>query len=737
MVTNADARSVLEALVGRQIRTVTGRPNTVMALDGADVLVATDRSPTGQRVPIAHVQSALDRLRADGEVEVSVSALGHRSSFVGAVLSELPGTVLARMTPPRIRLADPMTAYRASEAGHVNAWWRDDQRQRFWLEITDRSDIGVDLHCPQRDSAGNRSPGFSLMWWVRVGDIVFHYSLNEQAIVGWSRAVGQVAEAPTLWLPHRGETPRTVGSAQVEPGWWLDLDGSFPLDAPLTLDKLQDHADQIRDVLDQLKSRNSGSLYFPFFFWRGTELRPMQPYLNKLPAEVVGIIPELAAAVAAAEPIAADPLTTDQQRSALGSAYRVARVNAMGDSRQPFSVDPALVERGLRGHADTQNALARVLTGAGIEPRSRLPHEPNYDLAWQIGNTVYVAEVKSTTDENEEEQLRLGLGQVLRYRHSLSRLGHVDVVAVLVPERDPRDDAWRELCSELGVVLMSGAELEQAPVLARRSGVIPVEWRADLRKGEISYIDVGGVVEVSWPRLRVSARRFGQPVMRRRSPIALQKGHARVVQELLITAVSGYQPTIGQLAERANVDMSTASRAISQLADHGLVVKKRIDRHIVVELVNMVEVAERLAAETAWPGDEVIRGYAWGRNVWHLADTISKNSDEAGIGLAVTGRAAAAFLGVLGTSSPSQVRCWIDVSQHSLTAAAELIGLEPAPEEAANVALSADPWRVGIHNRGKASFEGWTAAITHPVRVWCDLHGEPRGAEFAAQLWER
>lgn len=30
MVTNADARSVLEALVGRQIRTVTGRPNTVM-----------------------------------------------------------------------------------------------------------------------------------------------------------------------------------------------------------------------------------------------------------------------------------------------------------------------------------------------------------------------------------------------------------------------------------------------------------------------------------------------------------------------------------------------------------------------------------------------------------------------------------------------------------------------------------------------------------------------------------
>lgn len=298
-------------------------------------------------------------------------------------------------------------------------------------------------------------------------------------------------------------------------------------------------------------------------------------------------------------------------------------------------------------------------------------------------------------------------------------------VRVLNPARyASSEDLLREARDQAGpgrVVLVAGA--------------IPVEWRADLRKDGFSYIDVGGVVEVSWPRLRVSARRFGQPVMRRRSPIALQKGHARVVQELLIAAASGSQPTIGQLAESANADMSTASRAISQLADHGLVVKKRIDRHITVDLVAMVEVAERLAAETAWPGDEVIRGYTWCRNVWHLAETISNNSDQAGIELAVTGRTGAAFLGVIGTSSPSQVRCWIDVSQQSLTAAAELIGLEPAPEEAANVALSADPWRVGIHDRGRATFERWTAVVAHPVRVWCDLHSEPRGADFAAQLW--
>ena len=47
--------------------------------------------------------------------------------------------------------------------------------------------------------------------------------------------------------------------------------------------------------------------------------------------------------------------------------------------------------------------------------------------------TVFVAEIKSITDDNEEEQFRLGLGQVLRYRHRLQKLGHEHVVAVLVP----------------------------------------------------------------------------------------------------------------------------------------------------------------------------------------------------------------------------------------------------------------------------------------------------------------
>ncbi len=267
------------------------------------------------------------------------------------------------------------------------------------------------------------------------------------------------------------------------------------------------------------------------------------------------------------------------------------------------------------------------------------------------------------------------------------------------------------------------------------AGAVPVGWRARLRAAELSFVNVGGVVDISWPRLRVSARRFGQPVKRRRSPVPLQKGHAVVVQELPIAASRGAQPTIGELADGAGVSLSTASRTVSQLAEHGLVAKERVGEHVAVNLVDRVEVAEQLAARTAWPGDEVIHGYLWGRSVRDLAARISESAREAGIALAVTGRTGAAFLGVLGTSSPQEVRCWAGVGGPALPAVAEELGLEPASQGAMNVALSADPWKAGIHRRSEATFDEWTATVAHPVRVWCDLHGELRGADFAAQLW--
>ncbi|MEX0990598.1 MAG: hypothetical protein WD206_09940 [Actinomycetota bacterium] len=137
----------------------------------------------------------------------------------------------------------------------------------------------------------------------------------------------------------------------------------------------------------------------------------------------------------------------------VGEEYRPADENAQIPQVDPFTVDPAIRERGLRGHAATQNALAEYVRGRDLEPKSPRPGDPNFDLAWEDGGSLFVAEVKSMTVANEEKQLRLGLGQVLRYRQVLARYD-LKVTAVIAVEKRPEDHSWEELCTQVGVVLL-------------------------------------------------------------------------------------------------------------------------------------------------------------------------------------------------------------------------------------------------------------------------------------------
>jgi hypothetical protein len=170
----------------------------------------------------------------------------------------------------------------------------------------------------------------------------FHYSLNEHAITTWSRVIGSVDEAPTIWISHRAATRRRQLTPRPQPGWYLDRDGRFPLDEPLTLNELRGQSDNIRAILEGLKSAHPGSLYFPFFFWGGTTLRPMQPYLNKLPVSFLSLFPKLQPAfTAAVPPRAVRP--PDEGNPPLGAPYQEAYVNPLqvGDSHsqliQPLS----------------------------------------------------------------------------------------------------------------------------------------------------------------------------------------------------------------------------------------------------------------------------------------------------------------------------------------------------------------------------------------------------------------
>lgn len=119
---------------------------------------------------------------------------------------------------------------------------------------------------------------------------------------------------------------------------------------------------------------------------------------------------------------------------------------ARGDAEH----DPDAFGAGCRSHARTQNRLHDTLVVAGVAPYSPDMADSQYDLAWQVGRRTYVAEVKSITSANEEKQLRLGLGQVLRYR-SLSEQGST---AVLVASREPSDSTWTATCESAGVILL-------------------------------------------------------------------------------------------------------------------------------------------------------------------------------------------------------------------------------------------------------------------------------------------
>jgi hypothetical protein len=136
----------------------------------------------------------------------------------------------------------------------------------------------------------------------------------------------------------------------------------------------------------------------------------------------------------------------------LGVAYRVQDEHAALSGPAPFDVDPTVVERGTLAHRATQNALAQFLQERGLPPLSPAVGDPDFDIAWRFRDRLFVGEVKSITARNEEKQLRLGLGQVLRYAQQLAR--NISVTPVLIAERCPIDPTWQTLCNQLGVILL-------------------------------------------------------------------------------------------------------------------------------------------------------------------------------------------------------------------------------------------------------------------------------------------
>lgn len=195
-------------------------------------------------------------------------------------------------------------------------WWVSDPAERFWLEATDRADIGADLRAPLTDASGHDNWRYSLLKEAQIGDIVLHYnkSAGVGGIVGWSRIAAPPHDAPIVWAA-RGTFARARGDDPIaRPGYLIPLSDFHQLPQALTLQVLRKSAPTLRQLVDDVYARHGKetSLYFPFDVSGVRDLRLLQGYGFKLPKHFLDIFPELSSVPRDGPlPLAADDADTN------------------------------------------------------------------------------------------------------------------------------------------------------------------------------------------------------------------------------------------------------------------------------------------------------------------------------------------------------------------------------------------------------------------------------------------
>lgn len=80
-----------------------------------------------------------------------------------------------------------------------------------------------------------------------------------------------------------------------------------------------------------------------------------------------------------------------------------------------------------------------------------------------------MVEAKSLTRAHEDQQIRLGIGQLLDYCRTLRTMAQRqfhEVVPVLLLEQQPSDARWDELTPSLGIVMTFAPDFPRIPDLS-------------------------------------------------------------------------------------------------------------------------------------------------------------------------------------------------------------------------------------------------------------------------------
>jgi hypothetical protein len=120
-----------------------------------------------------------------------------------------------------------------------------------------------------------------------------------------------------------------------------------------------------------------------------------------------------------------------------------------------LATDMSALDAGTKAHEETVVALAEHLHRAGHLAQGPSRRTPLFDIGWQDGTRVFIGEVKSLRKTAQDQQIRLGIGQLLDYAHQLKASGQ-QVAPVLVLECQPASSRWAALAAAHGFLLTYG-----------------------------------------------------------------------------------------------------------------------------------------------------------------------------------------------------------------------------------------------------------------------------------------
>ncbi|MBV1716331.1 MAG: HNH endonuclease [Desulfarculus sp.] len=152
-------------------------------------------------------------------------------------------------------------------------WWETDPKERFWLEVTNRPNIGDDLQAPLVDRSGHPHPFDVLFQDCSLGDIVFHYDKNRRSVVGYSEVVG--------------------GWDNDDEDYFVPIGNFHKLDHQISLSDIRSKQKELAILLSKLHSAHKNKpLYYPFERGEKRPIRPLQGYSFKLPYGFLELFPD-------------------------------------------------------------------------------------------------------------------------------------------------------------------------------------------------------------------------------------------------------------------------------------------------------------------------------------------------------------------------------------------------------------------------------------------------------------